>query len=52
MASILIAEDEHDLNNLLRRHLEDEGHRVLQALDGATGSKSAAGSAARASFPS
>jgi len=36
MASILIAEDEHDLNNLLRRHLEDEGHRVLQALDGAS----------------
>jgi len=34
MATILIAEDERDLNNLLRRHLEDEGHRVLQALDG------------------
>jgi DNA-binding response OmpR family regulator len=34
MATILIAEDERDLNNLLRKHLEDEGHRVLQALDG------------------
>jgi DNA-binding response OmpR family regulator len=34
MATILVAEDERDLNNLLRKHLEDEGHRVLQALDG------------------
>ncbi|MGH2459131.1 MAG: response regulator transcription factor [Chloroflexota bacterium] len=34
MAAILIAEDERDLNNLLRQHLEDEGHRVLQAFDG------------------
>lgn len=34
MATILIAEDERDLNNLLKSHLEDEGHRVLQALDG------------------
>ncbi|MGH2586419.1 MAG: response regulator transcription factor, partial [Dehalococcoidia bacterium] len=29
-----VAEDERDLNNLLKRHLEDEGHRVVQALDG------------------
>ena len=36
MAAILIAEDERDLNNLLRQHLEDEGHRVLQAFDGPT----------------
>ncbi len=36
MATILIAEDERDLNNLLRKHLEDEGHRVVQAFDGPT----------------
>ena len=34
MATILVVEDERDLNNLVRRHLEDEGHRVLQAFDG------------------
>ena len=34
VATILIAEDERDLNNLVRRHLEDEGYRVLQAFDG------------------
>ncbi|HLH74214.1 MAG TPA: response regulator transcription factor [Chloroflexota bacterium] len=34
MATILIAEDERDLNNLVRRHLEEEGHQVLQAFDG------------------
>jgi DNA-binding response OmpR family regulator len=34
MATIVIAEDERDLNNLVRRHLEDEGHRVVQAFDG------------------
>ncbi|MGH2600616.1 MAG: response regulator transcription factor, partial [Dehalococcoidia bacterium] len=34
MATIVVAEDERDLNNLLKRHLEDEGHRVVQALDG------------------
>jgi DNA-binding response OmpR family regulator len=33
---VLIAEDERDLSNLLKRHLEDEGHRVLQAFDGQT----------------
>jgi DNA-binding response OmpR family regulator len=36
VATVLLAEDEHDLSNLLRRHLEDEGHRVLQAFDGQT----------------
>ena len=35
MATIVVAEDERDLNNLVRRHLEDEGHRVVQAYDGA-----------------
>ncbi len=35
MATILVVEDERDLNNLVRRHLEDEGHRVVQAFDGA-----------------
>ncbi|HEX9017426.1 MAG TPA: response regulator transcription factor [Chloroflexota bacterium] len=34
MATILVAEDERDLSNLLRQHMEDEGHRVLQAFDG------------------
>jgi DNA-binding response OmpR family regulator len=34
MATILVVEDERDLNNLVRRHLEDEGHRVVQAFDG------------------
>jgi DNA-binding response OmpR family regulator len=34
MATILVVEDERDLSNLLRRHLEDEGHRVVQAFDG------------------
>src|SRR6478672_88272 len=34
MACVLVAEDERDLSSLLRRHLEDEGHRVLQAFDG------------------
>jgi DNA-binding response OmpR family regulator len=34
MSIILVAEDERELNNLIRRHLEDEGHRVLQAYDG------------------
>lgn len=35
MATIVVAEDERDLSALLRRHLEDEGHRVVQAFDGA-----------------
>lgn len=34
MATILVVEDERDINNLVRRHLEEEGHRVLQAFDG------------------
>jgi DNA-binding response OmpR family regulator len=34
MATILIVEDERDLNNLIRSHLEEAGHRVLQAFDG------------------
>ena len=34
MATVLVAEDERDLNNLVRRHLEDEGHRVVQVFDG------------------
>jgi DNA-binding response OmpR family regulator len=37
MATVLVVEDERDLNNLLRKHLEEEGHRVLQAFDGQTG---------------
>lgn len=34
MATILVVEDERDLNNLVQRHLQDEGHRVVQAFDG------------------
>ena len=34
MATILVVEDERELNTLVRRHLEDEGHRVVQAFDG------------------
>jgi DNA-binding response OmpR family regulator len=34
VATILIAEDERDLSNLVRRHLEDEGNLVHQAFDG------------------
>jgi DNA-binding response OmpR family regulator len=34
VATILVVEDERDLNNLIRRHLEDEGHRVVQVFDG------------------
>ena len=34
MATILVAEDERELNNLVRRHLEEEGHRVVQVFDG------------------
>ena len=34
MATILVVEDERELNMLIRRHLEDEGHRVVQAFDG------------------
>jgi DNA-binding response OmpR family regulator len=34
VATILVVEDERELNALVRRHLEDEGHRVVQAFDG------------------
>ncbi|HEX6799662.1 MAG TPA: response regulator transcription factor [Ktedonobacterales bacterium] len=34
MAAILVVEDEVDLNNLLKTHLEGEGHTVYQAFDG------------------
>ena len=34
MAEILVVEDEVDLNNLLKTHLEGEGHTVSQAFDG------------------
>ena len=37
MARILIVEDEVDLSNLLRTHLEQDGHEVVQAFDGPTG---------------
>lgn len=36
MATILLVEDEVDLCNLIRTHLEGEGHAVLQAFDGTT----------------
>jgi DNA-binding response OmpR family regulator len=34
VATLLIAEDERELSSLLKRHLEEEGHTVLQAFDG------------------
>jgi DNA-binding response OmpR family regulator len=34
MASVLVIEDETDINNLIRSHLEAEGHIVHQAFDG------------------
>ena len=34
MATILLVEDEVDLNNVIRRELEAEGHTVRQAMDG------------------
>jgi DNA-binding response OmpR family regulator len=43
VATILVVEDERDLNNLVRRHLEDEGHRVLQAFDGQAAVQAAQG---------
>jgi DNA-binding response OmpR family regulator len=36
MTTILVAEDEPEMNALVRQHLEDEGHRVVQAFDGPT----------------
>ncbi|MDQ4074638.1 MAG: response regulator transcription factor [Chloroflexota bacterium] len=36
MSTILIVEDEKDLNSLIQSHLEPEGHTVLQAYDGRT----------------
>ncbi len=37
MATIVIVEDERDLNNLIRSHLEQDGHTVYQAFDGPAG---------------
>src|SRR5688500_115466 len=37
MARILIVEDEVDLSHLLRTHLQQDGHEVVQAFDGPTG---------------
>src|SRR5690348_8096280 len=34
MATILVVEDESDLSNLIRSHLEAEGHTIRQAFDG------------------
>jgi DNA-binding response OmpR family regulator len=36
MATILLVEDEVDLCNLIKGHLEGEGHTVIQAFDGPT----------------
>jgi DNA-binding response OmpR family regulator len=36
MASVLIVEDEPDMNQLIRSHLEAEGYEVRQAFDGPT----------------
>jgi DNA-binding response OmpR family regulator len=37
VATIVIVEDERDLNNLIRSHLEGDGHTVYQAFDGPAG---------------
>ena len=37
MANILVVEDERDLNDLVARHLRQEGHDVVQAYDGPDG---------------
>jgi DNA-binding response OmpR family regulator len=37
VATILVVEDEQDINNLIRTQLESEGHKVHQAFDGLTG---------------
>ena len=37
VATIVIVEDEPDLNNLIRSHLEQDGHTVYQAFDGPAG---------------
>jgi len=34
MTTILIVEDERNLSNLIRSHLEEEGYSVLQVFDG------------------
>ena len=34
MARILVVEDERDLNDLVSRHLRQEGHETIQAFDG------------------
>jgi DNA-binding response OmpR family regulator len=37
VATVVIIEDERDLNHLLRAHLEQDGHTVHQAFDGLAG---------------
>ena len=37
MATIVVVEDERDMNNLIRSHLEQDGHAVFQAFDGPAG---------------
>ena len=37
MARILVVEDERYLCNLIRTHLENDGHTVCQAFDGPAG---------------
>lgn len=37
VATVVIIEDERDLNNVLRSHLEQDGHIVYQAFDGPGG---------------
>jgi len=37
VATIVIVEDERDLNNLIRSHLVQDGHTVYQAFDGPAG---------------
>jgi len=37
VATIVVVEDERDMNNLIRSHLEQDGHTVFQAFDGPAG---------------
>jgi DNA-binding response OmpR family regulator len=45
MTTILIVEDERNLSNLIRGHLEEESYSVLQAFDGSSGLEMAKGNA-------